>query len=391
MKRILVWIIHVFDHVLPKQGGKIVLRGYPDLEDQCLAVLVALARRGYPGRVVWLMRAAPSGLDRVIERYGLGGLRLRICRTTSPEALFHFLTARRVLFTHGTYSQGDWGNYTPPRRKTVVNMWHGMPIKSIWRFLPEAIEAPRSHAILATSPRFQRILAEASGMEPARVWVLGLPRNDLLAYRHPAAEEAIRDLVGDRPWFLYLPTYRKSREGYITVDGCEHDSVLSMSGPDTRALEAWLAGSGIGLVVKPHPMSVHAGAAARPGGGNILVIDEGWLAEHQLTLYGLAGYSSGLITDLSSIAVDYLLLGKPVFVYFPDRGAYVRGRGTVFANLEENLPGNLCEDVASLIGQLEMYRQGGDPAREKRNRLLAEWHTFTEGSAADRLLDALEI
>lgn len=390
MKSALLWLLNAIDHIIYKQE-KIVLRGYPDLEDQCLSVLMALARRGYSGRVIWLMRTERPRIVGYAKRYGLEALRLKGCRTSSIEALFHFVTARYVFFTHGTYSQGDWGNYSPPRHKTVVNMWHGMPIKAIWRLLPQAVEPPRADVLLATSERFQRVLVNASGMDKSRIWISGLPRNDLLQQRNSHSEDAIGKLVGERRWFLYLPTYRKSKRGNTTEDGREHDSVLSMSEKDAAILDQWLKESGEKLVVKAHPMSVHSSLCCEWKTENIVVISENWLMENQLTLYALTAYSSGLITDISSIAVDYLLLGKPVFIYFPDQQAYEQGRGTVFDSLEDNLPGEICVDVESLLVQMDSFLKGDDLSSGRRNRLLSEWHSVPAGEAGDRLLDALNV
>lgn len=387
LKRLLIWLVNLVDHITPKRN-KIVLRGIPDIEDQCLAVLMALARRRYGGEIILLVRAELAEPELLLARYGLGKIRLKLCRTPGLAAIFHFVTARHVFFTHGCYSQGDWGNYRPPAHKTVVNMWHGMPIKTIWRLLPTPLEAPQANLLLATSPLFQKIMIEASGMEPDSVRVLGLPRNDLLHHRSPEAEGAIRELAGEFPWILYLPTYRKSTEGFITEDGVEHDSVLAMSGPEIRALDEWLEKNRRRLIVKAHPMSIHAGLFLERKTTNITVISERWLVEHQLTLYILAGLSSGLITDISSIAVDYLLLGNPVFIYFPDRAEYVEGRGTTFDRLEENLPGGICSNTALLIDEMDACLRGDDRGRDDRDRLLAEWHTHTAGSAAERLLDS---
>jgi CDP-glycerol glycerophosphotransferase (TagB/SpsB family) len=392
MKRLVIRLVNVLDHLLPKRE-KVVLRGYPDVEDQCLAVLIALARRGYRGRVIWLMREEPAAVRRLAERHGFHGLALEGCRASHPRAVWHFLTARWVFFTHGTYSQGDWGNYEPPRSKTVVNLWHGMPIKTIWRLLPRPVEPPRAHVLLATSERFRRILMDASGMDADRVWVCGLPRNDLLQGGSPPAEEAIRELVGGDRWFLYLPTYRKSREGFLTEDGSEQESILAMSAQEMARLDEWLGQTGIALVVKAHPMSVHAvGEPCRRITNRIVAITDAWLADRQATLYGMAASSAALITDLSSIAVDYLLLDKPVFIYFPDLQEYLRTRGTVFENLEENLPGAIWGNVADLVEQMDqVVRRGADPWAARRGQLRADWHAVAAGAATDRLLDRLGI
>ena len=188
-----------------------------------------------------------------------------------------------------------------------------------------------------------------------------------------------------------MPTYRQSKEGFITSDGSEFDSVLNMSAKDARTLNEYLALVDLKIVVKAHPMSIHAGVAEKERLDNIIFLSDDWLVDNLVTLYELAGCSMGLITDISSIAVDYLLLDRPVFIYFPDRDVYGGSRGHVFDDLDSNLPGEVCKNTNELIYQIDQFVKGNDLGRPSRERLCKQWHSKVDGRFADVLLSRLEI
>ena len=66
------------------------------------------------------------------------------------------------------------------------------------------------------------------------------------------------------------------------------------------------------------------------------------LARAGIGLYGLLGRSSGLVTDYSSVWVDYLLLDRPLAFLVPDLVTYTRA--LVPADVLEWLPGELVGD-----------------------------------------------
>lgn len=390
MKKMLIRLISLFDQVCPKKNA-VVLRGYPDVEDQCLSVLMALSRMQYQGRIVWIVKDGSFDFDGIRKKYGLTGLDLRILKNTDFRAVLAFVTSKFVLFTHGLYTQGDWGNYDPPRSKLVINLWHGMPIKSIWNYLPEPIEAPRAHALLATSGFYQKVMADLARVKKNDVWVTGLPRNDMLFFKKKRTARVISERIDSGEWYLYLPTYRRSKEGFMTSDGKEYDSVLNMSDVEASLLDDWLQSVDKKIVVKAHPMSVHAETSLGDIYKNIIILREDWFKRNLITLYEFAGYSSGLIADISSIIIDYLLLNRPIFIYFPDRSEYAGNRGFVFDDLDENLPGEICENVPVLIQQVSRVINGDDPGESSRKRLCEKFHALSSGLVTDELLGRMQI
>jgi len=55
-----------------------------------------------------------------------------------------------------------------------------------------------------------------------------------------------------------------------------------------------------------------------------VTVDEDDLVRAGVGLYALLGASSGLVTDYSSVWVDYLLLDRPLAFLVPDRASYAR-------------------------------------------------------------------
>ena len=378
--------IHILDSFLPKRNA-VVLRGYPDIEDQCLSLLIALSQRSYPGKTTWILTDKTLNFPDFIKKYKLENLTLNIRKHSEVRAIIDYLFSRYVFFTHGLYTYDSWENQKPPHRKRVVNLWHGMPFKQLW--IPIGLSAPPAQALLATSGLFQKILSDLSGMPEESVWVTGLPRNDMLFYKNTTAETVISGLVDEKKWFLYLPTYRQARNqpDEKSPDGVEFNSVLNMSGEEARTLDQWLASVDRKIVVKAHPSSIHSGSSPLTGLKNIILLNEIWFRENQITLYELAGYSEGLITDISSILVDYLLLDRPIFIYFPDQDAYDTSRGFVFDSLEENLPGIPVKDAKTLIQQMEQFLKGNDTTQERRKTLCKKFHSDPSPTAASRFLD----
>jgi len=390
MAQLLALVIHILDIILPKRNA-VVLRGYPDIEDQCLSLLIELARRNYPGKVSWILTNTDVDLSGLIHKHRLSNLNLQILKHSTIQAVSAYLLSRYVFFTHGLYTHPFWENQKPPQKKIVVNLWHGMPFKQLWK--PLGDPAAPAHALLATSDVFQEILSTLSGMPEETVWVTGLPRNDMLFYKDAVAKTTISDLVGGLEWFLYLPTYRQSRENPVgrRLDGVELNSVLNMSKDDALELDAWLSSVGKKIVVKAHPSSIHSSEDNSLELKNIILISEAWLCENLITLYELAGYSQGLITDISSVMVDYLLLDRPVFIYFPDQTTYDTSRGFVFDPIEDYLPGTPAADVSSLIHQMDQFLKGNDADKEQRRQLCGKFHNDTDPSAAERFLNQVGI
>ncbi len=348
-----------------------VVWGWPDYEDSALALEQAL--QGTPvRRVVLLMtdrRAAPPE--------PLGPKTWRV-RKDGPLGWLAFLLARYVLFTHRCFLR-DF-----PPSVTSINVWHGMPLKRI-----EALVEPgagiRSTWVLATSEMWAPIMESCMG-EGSRALVSGLPRNDRL-FLDPAPARTALGLAGRDDvdhLIVWLPTFRRSVRGYLTVDGEPTDSPFELD-VDPEALDAFLAEHRAYAVVKPHPMSAFSGEWQ---GGNLLVLDSAALLARGLSLYRLLAASDVLVSDVSSVTVDYLLLDRPIVHAMADLDAYRESRGFTVDRVEDLMMGPVVTTQPELQDALVPLLRGEDPHAAQRRTVRDRCHTHQDAGATARVLAA---
>lgn len=379
LRWVAIWLFALVNWVVPKARRKVVVHSIPDLEDGIQAVLSELLDRGFEPIVLY---DAPNTPKRFAKTFGdrPAGLVPR----SSLRAALHFLTARYVFVTHGLF-----GHPVPPPWQCIVNLWHGEPPgKVVGRYEGQ----PSRHATMAPvlSQLGQAFRCAAFGLHPAQVPVLGAPRNDRMLR---ADGERIRaQLVpeaGGRPTFLWMPTFRATAPGrHQRVDVTRHSSVLPFEAEDIDRLDRWLAGRDALIVVKTHPLN----ADELPHGLHaIRVLSQEDIEGRGLTVYPLLAAFDGLITDISSVWIDYLLLRRPVVFAFPDIDQYRRFRGISLEPYESWIPGPLTRSVDALMDALGALLDGRDEFQAARNEALLRMHRFRDDRSAVRVADrALE-
>src|SRR5690554_1857937 len=92
-----------------------------------------------------------------------------------------------------------------------------------------------------------------------------------------------------------------------------------------------------------------------------------------------------LVSDYSSITIDYLILDRPVVLYVPDYREYKAERG-LYIDVE-SLPCEVCFDLSKLP---EVVRQARPPSAFKPfHQKIANAVPRPEGGASDRLVEAV--
>jgi CDP-glycerol glycerophosphotransferase (TagB/SpsB family) len=119
--------------------------------------------------------------------------------------------------------------------------------------------------------------------------------------------------------------------------------------------------AGVELVVKPHPLD--ADDYARSG---LRVLSTEEILDAGMTLYQFIGASTAMISDYSSVWVDYLHLDRPLLLYCPDISEYVHGRGLNRPYLTDIAGGLIAEVVEDVLPFLTAVRRGADWRPEER-------------------------
>ena len=130
------------------------------------------------------------------------------------------------------------------------------------------------------------------------------------------------------------------------------------------------------LIIKTHPMEDLTGIKLM-NKSNILLMTNSDLDKKQVMLYSLLKESNALITDISSVYVDYLLLDRPIGFTVNDMDDYKSGY-----NVKDPLslmPGKLINDFSDFLQFIIDVISGKDIYEEKRIEINALFNKYRDG------------
>jgi CDP-glycerol glycerophosphotransferase (TagB/SpsB family) len=367
------------NRLVPKTADRVVLHSTIDLEDGVFAILEELQARGWTATV---LLERPS---RAAQVHRHTGGKVATVPKKSLRGVVHFLTARFVMTTENLY-----GDRQPPASQIVVNIWHGEAPsgKVIAQFSPGQGGLHCTYAPV-TSTVGRAFRSAEFGLHPLRIPIVGAARNDRMLRSDGASVRRLLGLDGDRPVFFWLPSFRAgSWEGRTRHDVAQAHPGVPFAAEDVQRLDAWLAEQDATVVVKLHP---HDEATFSGDFQAIRVLSQEEMQEHGLTVYTMLPAFDGLLTDVSSIWIDYLLLDKPMVFAFPDIQDYRNGRGLSIEPYEAWVPGPFVRDIDGLITALGDLVQGRDPMAQERGLARLRFHQHDDDLSAARLLDVLGI
>jgi CDP-glycerol glycerophosphotransferase (TagB/SpsB family) len=331
-------IVRLLSWLTPKSQS-VVVRTFPDFDDTLRAMVPGLlARRNAITVLTNHPRPRPAWLAGDVELLPAHSLR----------GFFRYLRAKEIYYTHGLYTSPR-----PTKDHVIVNLWHGMPIKRIDRYTNQAPPPAFSFSV-ATSDPFAKILAKSFEVVKADIEIIGLPRNDILSRSDlPDSRKVLRQYQVSR-YAMMLPTFRTFASGLARHDGDE--ATLAVTTDHSDQLASFLATVDMVLLIKPHPISP-SGLFDSWTSSRTHLIDDQWLAARGLTLYGVLGGASLLITDYSSVAVDFLATGRPCILYQPDARSYRESRGLSLPEEMLECIGPRVESPARLLEELASTAQ----------------------------------
>ncbi|GAA2254818.1 glycosyl transferase [Streptomyces ruber] len=203
----------------------------------------------------------------------------------------------------------------------------------------------------------------------------GLPRNDVFQRATRTDVDRLRASLGipeGAVAVLYAPTYRDYRGDARTALDLER--VLRGLGPRfvllARTHHAHDA---------PPSGPAYDSPSARAGGGRLLDVTGHPSVEH------LCLASDALITDYSSLMVDYANLDRPIVLLDDDREVYEATRGTCF-DLRSAPPGAVARGEDELIDIFTSGHWRGSRSTQLRAAFRERFCPYDDGRAAERVV-----
>lgn len=349
----------------------------PDYSDNARAFFEYLTKLDNKGvfegyRLVWHVK---DNLEYYERKYP----NVRFVKQHTLESIRLFLASDYVVSTHGLYNA-----VAPSANRKSILVWHGMPLKKIGYLNQDDVKygVPSADYYIVTSQLFKDLYKEIFHAADEQILLTGQPRNDWLFQKVEKAQEKAIHSLGER-LIMYMPTFRKSNLRNTFDGNCTEENTIAFGGNRSQweSLNRELELTGQVMIIKPHPMDAILNLDVLGGLPMVKVINDKWIEENNLTLYQLLAYTDKLITDYSSVYIDYLLLDRPMAFLFTDVAEYAGTRGFVFDDPMKFIPGKICQsfdDICTFISEKDQYTE----ARARINKQLNE---ITDGMASRNL------
>lgn len=317
-----------------------------------------------------------------VDNYSLKGVWL----VTRSECVFTTQAAADVLFA-----------FKRSGRKFYYLM-HGMPMKVALCVLSKSEKSSRGQrnilarakALLTSLLTCDRSLTDsvfvsatsdffAYWMRPefdnkTPVKVLGMPRNDALFQPWRMEQEKWLADVEDKFVVTYMPTHRQYGMGQLSPTPFA----------DRPDVQTWMQENNVVLIVKNHPNMLRQfpNGDYHPYESSTIKDITAESIDPMTAIY----HSDVLITDYSSVWMDYLLLRRPIVFYIYDNFAQ-DDVGLYYDPLKENV-GHPCyseEELFRLIKRIKEDYEAMRPAAE----VVHKFHEYVDGNSCERYFNEI--
>ena len=271
------------------------------------------------------------------------------------------------------------------RSRLIINLWHGIPLKKIALLDPNLNNGARLYfrkifsenytCVLTTSRKLVPLMAESFAIPEKRIKVWGQPRNDGM-FAPKDRNAVLAGIYGELPSYkkavLYAPTFRDG--GSVRLFPFEDF--------DRERLDAFLEQEQMLLFIRTHVME--QASAAPYLGERIRFLGN----EEAEDVTGILDIFDALVTDYSSIYIDYLLTDHPM-VFLPyDKEEYLKDRGMNF-DYDEVTPGPKPETMEAFLSALKEDGASWKAERDRVNALFNEIQKPCAGDICRRVLKKL--
>ncbi len=286
------------------------------------------------------------------------------------RALKALATSKSTFFSHGLSKNG----LVKKQGQYHINLWHGCGYKDI----KPTQDSSNADFALVTGGVYSDIMTRMWGCPREIVQPLGYPRYDLYKKNADVSKRFIEKIFGTIPYakvIVWMPTFRQSNRGDYKEKGIVSDTGLPLicSKEELIKCNKFCVERELALIIKRHPSQPDY-AVEKLELSNIKFVSNEDLLRENIEIYSLLAVTNGLITDYSSVAIDYLLLNKMMAFALEDFDVYGSARGFLFDNPLDFMPGHHLKTFADFQDYLEDVSNNNDIYESQRKKVLELVH-----------------
>lgn len=309
--------------------------------------------------------------------------RFKLLKRRSLAALITALRSRYIFISHDLLRDAGFPLTNLRGRRVVINLWHGISMKRHWLLkkydlcTTHWLKARQFSKVIASSPL--DALAKAGSFRKSLddIWITGNPRSDILMGKAlpgdlQKQEQRLEEELQGRSLVLYAPTWRSYGGSFQPFPPGGLERLARNLNRHNYVLGLRLHGKDELLFNELY----HTVAALNLG------------SERYPETEVLLKNTAILITDYSSIGLDFLLTGRPLVAYWYDLHDYCKKRGFLW-ELVELFPGAKAYTYAELEAVLqELIGKNQVPGLEPGYRFArALFHRYNDGKCAERVVN----
>lgn len=236
--------------------------------------------------------------------------------STDKPSYFRYLFQSEIWITNTTVSRGL--KIKKPRNVVYINTWHGTPFKKIGNDVDgtgvfsgksKSIALLNDPCYLVQSNYEKKIFINAFGIQEKSIYLTGLPRNDELKNVDKNQASLIKEALNintEKEIILFAPTFKE----YKSYDYFEEKKSMI-----DRLSDNYF------ILYRGHHAASDSKKYDEIDNLNFLNVST------YPSLNDLFKISDIVITDYSSLCVDFAILNRPVYFITPDFEEYQNKRG----------------------------------------------------------------
>lgn len=371
MKKIISYFTYFISYLIPTDKKMILFVSSFDYADNGYAVFRYMIEHvefnDY--KLYWLLDNVKINEALIFEDIRKAGSHAKVMcfKRKSYWGLLISFRARYILNTCGLFNIIKYH-----QKDKRINMWHGMPIKKI------SSKTSNGDITIATSELFVPIMSKGLNIPEKNVLILGQPRNDLM-FRKDLVTIDLKSnkykTVG-----IWMPTFRRSNVGEYHDGVFDEEGISFVKFTQLNTLNEFLCRYHSLLIIKIHPMDILQEKEIKSY-SNIMILKSSNF--HNKDLYPLLGECDYLLTDYSSVSIDFEMLGKPIGFTIDNLDEYKNTRGFSLSEFPGKYLYNYDEMktfIQNVIEKTYVAKNYGD-----------KYNLYKDGNATSRLLKAVKI
>lgn len=296
----------------------------------------------------------------------------------NSKEYYHYLAYAKYLISNATFPQF----FIRKPEQIYLNTWHGTPLKTLGKeikngkatwmnFQRNFLQATHIiHPNKFTADYIAKVL-DIKGFCRAKIFESGYPRQDLTLSSNASSIKKQLGIDPNKKVVLWAPTWRGS-----------------MSAIDTKGISKFIdeytymkesLGDEYLVLLRLHQLASKALRRKGLEGLESSIVDETTDTNELLAVTDV------LVTDYSSIAIDFLATKRPLVLYCQDLEYYEERRGFIFD--PSRLPAPLCRTIKQTVQAVQEAQTSATLFKDSYKECQGLFTYLDDGMATQRAID----